>query len=42
MSPVVSLDRHFRDEIKQRVGTDERARIPLEAVPSSGSAGVRT
>jgi NADH-quinone oxidoreductase subunit F len=31
MSPVVSLDRFFRDEIRERVAADTRARIPVAA-----------
>ena len=29
MSPVVSLDRYFRDEIAERMGADARTRIPV-------------
>ncbi len=34
MSPVVSLDRWFRDEILERMGRDEERRRSLEVVPA--------
>jgi NADH-quinone oxidoreductase subunit F len=34
MSPVVSLNRWFRDEILERMGRDEERRGALEVVPA--------
>ncbi len=37
MSPIVSLDRYFRDEIAQRMEADARRRIPVPvAAPGGG------
>jgi len=36
MSPVVSLDRFFRDEIQARMTEDTQARIPVTAAESGG------
>jgi NADH-quinone oxidoreductase subunit F len=39
MSPIVSLDRWFRDEIAQRMEADARRRIPVAAAGATGGVG---
>jgi hypothetical protein len=36
MSPIVSLDRYFRDEIAQRMEADARRRIPVPVAAAGG------